>query len=73
MDFADKATFSGPITHIINVMCLTLKYAITVTICVHNYKHSDQKLIGIHKKADLLKMKVNVTKHRKVHADKNKL
>ena len=59
MDIAVRPTFRGPVTHTINAMILIIK------ICT-------VALIRLHKKADLLEMKVNGMKDRKVHVDKDK-
>ena len=60
-----RPNFPGPIMHTINAMHLTLSVCALTTGTV--------VLIRLHKKADLLEMKVNGTKNGKVHADKNKL
>ena len=71
MDLQIRLVFTGSITHIINAMCLTLKYML------HSYyvhiTTGTLALIRLHKKADLLEMKVNCMKDRKVCGDKNKL
>ena len=59
MDFAVRPIFRGPVTLTINTMSLNLKICTVV-------------LIRLHKKADLLEMKVNGMKDRKVHVDKDK-
>ena len=65
-----RAIFPGPITHTINAMCLTLKYVLNS--CVH-ITIGTLVLIRMHKKADLLEIKVNCMKDRKICVDENKL
>ena len=68
MDFAAKASYPGPITHTINIMCLPLNYIFNSI----NYWYA-QILTTLHKrKADVQGTKVNATKDRTVCVDKNK-
>ena len=60
-----KPIVPGPITHTTNTMCLTLKFMLNYNMCITT---DTLVMIILHKKADL---KVNCTRDRKVHVDKN--
>ena len=56
IDFAEKADFPSPCNDILNKRDVP-----NIRICAAK--------LGLHKKADLLEMKVNTTKDGKVYAD----